>query len=89
MLVLAMQFSRTMAAGVTGLEAQQGPRHEGEGFVERPFRTEQRTERHTYAEHREETPSIDERGWRAQLANASTWESPSRGGKDMDSLERR
>ena len=37
MLVLAMQFSRTMAAGVTGLEAQQGPRHEGEGFEGAPL----------------------------------------------------
>ena len=89
MLVLAMQFSRTMAAGVTGLEAQQALATRARASRERPFRTEQRTERHTYAEHREETPSIDERGWRAQLANASTWESPSRGGKDMDSLERR
>ena len=53
-----------------------------EGGVERPFRTEQRTERPSSAIHREDYPAIGERCSRTQLANASTWESPSRGGKD-------
>ena len=49
---------------------------------ERTFRAEQRTERSSKIDHREDEPTIGEQCSRTQLANASTWESPSRNEKD-------